>query len=177
LRSSGEDAKRSLIRRIQDDEQFNLKVVDEPQYYADQMTASLAIRIVGYFIAGFLTVGAMFAAANTMYAAVASRAREIGTLRALGFRRRSILFSFLLESMLLCLAGGLLGCLATLPFNGLSTGTANWATFSEITFSFRFGPAVMLQGLILALSMGVLGGLFPALRAIRLNTASALRAQ
>jgi putative ABC transport system permease protein len=132
---------------------------------------------VGYFIAGFLTVGAMFAAANTMYAAVASRAREIGTLRALGFRRRSILFSFLLESMLLCLAGGLLGCLATLPFNGLSTGTANWATFSEITFSFRFGPAVMLQGLILALSMGVLGGLFPALRAIRLNTASALRAQ
>jgi putative ABC transport system permease protein len=177
LRAAGEDAKRSLIRRIQEDEQFNLKVVDEPQYYEDQMTASLAIRIVGFFIAGFLTVGAMFAAANTMYAAVASRAREIGTLRALGFRRRSILFSFLFESVLICLAGGILGCLATLPFNGLSTGTANWATFSEITFSFRFGPWVMLQGLILALSMGVLGGLFPALRAVRLNTASALRAQ
>lgn len=79
--------------------------------------------------------------------------------------------------MLRCLTGGVLGCLATLPFNGLSTGTANWATFSEITFSFRFGPAVMLQGLVLALSMGVLGGLFPALRAVRLDTASALRAQ
>jgi putative ABC transport system permease protein len=177
LRAVSEDAKRSLIRRIEQDEQFNLKVVDEPQYYEDQMTASLAIRIVGFFIAGFLTVGAMFAAANTMYAAVASRAREIGTLRALGFRRRSILFSFLMESVLICLVGGVLGCLATLPFNGLSTGTANWATFSEITFSFRFGPAVMLQGLVMALLMGVLGGMFPALRAVRLNTASALRAQ
>jgi putative ABC transport system permease protein len=112
-----------------------------------------------------------------MYAAVASRAREIGTLRALGFRRRSILCSFLLEAVLICLAGGILGCLATLPFNGLSTGTANWATFSEITFAFRFGPLVLLQGLALALIMGILGGLFPALRAIRLSTASALRAQ
>ena len=150
LRVTDEAAKQALINRIQDDEQFNLKVVDEQQYYQDQMTATIAIRIVGYFIAGFLTVGAMFAAANTMYAAVANRTREIGTLRALGFRRRSILSSFLLESILLCLAGGILGCLATLPFNGLTTGTANWATFSEITFSFRFGPRVMLQGLLLA---------------------------
>jgi len=177
LRVTDEAAKEALIHRIQDDEQFNLKVVDEQQYYRDQMAATLAIRIVGYFIAGFLTVGAMFAAANTMYAAVANRTREIGTLRAIGFRRRSILCSFLLESILLCLAGGILGCLATLPFNGLTTGTANWATFSEITFSFRFGPRVMLQGLMLALTMGLLGGLFPALRAVRLNTASALRAQ
>jgi putative ABC transport system permease protein len=177
LRVTDEAAKEALITRIQDDQQFNLKVVDEQQYYRDQMTATIAIRIVGYFIAGFLTVGAMFAAANTMYAAVANRTREIGTLRAIGFRRRSILCSFLLESILLCLAGGILGCLATLPFNGLTTGTANWATFSEITFSFRFGPKVMLQGLMLALTMGLLGGLFPALHAVRLNTASALRAQ
>ena len=177
LRVTDEAAKEALTHRIQDDEQFNLKVVDEQRYYEDQMTASVFIRIVGFFIAGFLTIGAMFAAANTMYAAVANRTREIGTLRALGFRRRSILFSFLFESILLCLAGGILGCLATLPFNGLTTGTANWATFSEITFSFRFGPRVMLQGLMLALAMGLLGGLFPALRAVRLNTASALRAQ
>ena len=177
LRVTDDAAKEALIARIQDDEQFNLKVIDEQQYYQDQMTATIAIRIVGYFIAGFLTIGAMFAAANTMYAAVANRTREIGTLRALGFRRRSILSSFLLESVLLCLAGGILGCLATLPFNGLTTGTANWATFSEITFSFRFGWRVMLQGLALALTMGLLGGLFPALRAIRLNTATALRAQ
>ena len=177
LRARDETAKQLLIDRIQNDEQFNLKVVDEPSFFEEQMSSSLAIRIVGYCIAGFLTIGAMFAAANTMYAAVASRAREIGTLRALGFRRRSILTSFLLESLLLCLAGGLLGCLATLPFNGLSTGTANWATFSEITFEFRFGPQVLLQGMLLAVCMGLLGGLFPAVRAVRMNIITALREQ
>jgi putative ABC transport system permease protein len=117
----------------------------------------------------------MFAAANTMYAAVASRGREIGTLRALGFHRRSILTSFLFESVLLCLLGGLLGCLATLPFNGLSTGTANWATFSEITFEFRFGANVLFRGVALALAMGLLGGLLPALHAVRLKIVDALR--
>ena len=177
LRAAGAAAKKSLIDRIQNDEQFNLKVVDERKYYEDQMLSSLAIRIVGYFIAAFLTFGAMFAAANTMYAAVASRAREIGALRAIGFSRSSILCSFLLESVLLCLMGGVLGCLATLPFHGLSTGTANWATFSEITFAFRFGPNVLLQGLAMALTMGLLGGLFPAIRAVRLNIVSALREQ
>jgi putative ABC transport system permease protein len=177
LRAVDKAAKDALTHRIQNDEQFNLKVIDEQTYYEDQMAASWAIRIVGYFIAGFLTVGAMFAAANTMFAAVAGRTREIGTLRAIGFGRHSILFSFLFESALLCMAGGVLGCLATLPFNGLSTGTANWATFSEITFSFRFGPRVLFQGMIMAVTMGILGGLFPALRAVRLNTASALRAQ
>jgi putative ABC transport system permease protein len=83
--------------------------------------------------------------------------------------------SFLVESLLICLLGGLLGCLATLPFNGLSTGTANWATFSEITFSFRFGPSVLLRGMCLALAMGLLGGLFPAVRAVRLRITDALR--
>lgn len=177
LRAEGPAAKGALIDRIQNDEQFNLKVVDEVTYYEDQMSASFFIKIVGYFIAGFLTVGAMFAAANTMYAAVASRAREIGTLRAIGFPRQSILLSFLMESAFLCVAGGVLGCLATLPFNGLSTGTANWATFSEVTFSFRFGPKVLLQGISLALTMGVLGGLAPAGRAVRMKIVDALRAQ
>jgi putative ABC transport system permease protein len=177
LRANDEAAKQALINRIQEDEQFNLKVVDEPHYFAEQMNSSLLIRIIGTCIAGFLTVGAMFAAANTMYAAVANRAREIGTLRALGFRRRSILTSFLLESILICVMGGVLGCLLTLPFNGLSTGSLNWNTFSELTFSFRFGPKVMLQGLALALVMGLLGGLFPAIRAVRMNTVTALRAQ
>jgi putative ABC transport system permease protein len=175
LRVADAAAKQGLIDRIETDEQFNLKAVDEKKYYADQMTASIAVKIVGRFIATFLTVGAMFAAANTMYAAVSSRAREIGTLRALGFGRASILMSFLFESVVLCLLGGLLGCLATLPFNGLSTGTANWATFSEITFSFRFGLNVLLWGVALALFMGVVGGFFPALRAVRLNIVSALR--
>jgi putative ABC transport system permease protein len=117
----------------------------------------------------------MFAAANTMYAAVAGRAREIGTMRALGFSRRSILAAFLLESVLLCLLGGAIGCLATVPFNGYSTGAANFQTFSEMTFSFNFGPVVLLEGVLLALSMGVVGGIFPAVRAVRLNVLQALR--
>lgn len=175
LRARDANAKESLITRIRDDEQFNLKVIDETEYYEAQMTSSIAIKFIGLVIAGFLTVGAMFAAANTMYAAVASRGREIGTLRALGFHRRSILTSFLFESVLLCLLGGLLGCLATLPFNGLSTGTANWATFSEITFEFRFGPNVLIRGVALALAMGLLGGLLPALQAVRLRIVDALR--
>ena len=118
---------------------------------------------------------AMFAAATTMYAAVSSRGREIGTLRAVGFPRRTVLTSFLLESLVLCLLGGLLGCLATIPLNGISGGTQNAATFSEITFSFRFGPKVLLQGMALAVAMGLIGGLFPAMRAIRLEITDALR--
>jgi len=175
LRSRDQKAKEALLARIRDDEQFKLDAVDEPEYFEKQMTASIAIRFVGFAIAGFLTLGAMFAAANTMYAAVASRGREIGALRAIGFSRRSVLASFLFESVVLCLLGGVLGCLATLPFNGLSTGTANWATFSEITFAFRFGPSVLLRGVVMALTMGVLGGLFPALRAVRMPIVSALR--
>jgi putative ABC transport system permease protein len=175
LRSRDQKAKEALLARIRDDEQFKLDAVDEPEYFEKQMTASIAIRFVGFAIAGFLTLGAMFAAANTMYAAVASRGREIGALRAIGFSRRSVLASFLFESVVLCLLGGVLGCLATLPFNGLSTGTANWATFSEITFSFRFGPIVLLRGVAMALAMGLVGGIFPAIRAVRMPITNALR--
>ena len=175
LRTQSRAARDALIKRIKDDERFSLNAVTEVDYYADQMSQGLLVRIVGYLISGCLTVGAMFAAANTMYSAVANRGREIGTLRALGFRRRSVLVSFLFESALLCLLGGLLGCLATLPFNGLATGTANFATFSEITFEFRFGPIVLLKGVLLAFAMGVVGGLFPAIRAVRLRIIDALR--
>lgn len=175
LRARDRASMEALAKRLHDSEQFNLKAVNEPKYYEDQMTASIAVKFIGYVIAGFLTFGAMFAAANTMYAAVASRGREIGTLRALGFNRRSILASFLLESVLICLLGGLIGCLATLPLSGLSSGTANWATFSELTFEFRFGPAVQARGALMALTMGVLGGLFPAIRAVRLRIIDALR--
>ena len=169
------DSLDKLINTLVNDERFKFKAVTESAYFESQMSASIAIRFIGYVIGGFLTFGAMFAAANTMYAAVASRGREIGTLRAIGFSRSSILFSFLIESMILCLLGGLLGCLATLPFNGISTGTANWATFSEITFSFRFGPWILARGVVMALVMGLLGGLFPAVRAIRLKIVDALR--
>lgn len=177
LRATDAAARDTLTKRINDDKQFQLNVIRETKYFEDQMTASIAIKVIGYIIAFFLTLGAMFAAASTMFAAVASRSREIGTLRALGFPRSSILMSFLLESVMLSLLGGILGCLAVLPFSGLSTGTANWATFSEITFSFRFGPKVLAQGVIMVLLMGLLGGIFPAVRAVRLNIVKALREQ
>jgi len=177
LRAQDAASADALIAQLSDDKRFQLSAIPEVKYFEDQLRQSSFIKYIGYFIAAFLTFGAMFAAANTMYAAVASRGREIGTLRALGFSRFSILSSFLFESVLLCLMGGLLGCLATLPFNGLSTGTANFASFSEITFSFRFGPRVLIQGVMLALIMGLLGGLLPALRAVRLNIIDALREQ
>ena len=173
LRAESLASRDSLIKLLADDKRFELNAIPEMRYFEDQMTQSNAIQIIGYVIAGFLMFGAMFAAANTMYAAVASRAREIGTLRALGFSRRSILSSFLFESVILCLMGGALGCLATLPFNGLSTGTMN--QFSEITFSFRFGPRVLMQGVMLAVIMGLLGGILPAIRAVRMNIINALR--
>jgi len=175
MRTKDEASRLAIMDRVRNDDQFKLKAITETDFFDNQKSSSVAIRVVAYIIAGFLTVGAMFAAANTMYAAVASRGREIGTLRAMGFPRRSVLTSFLLESLVLCSMGGLLGCLATIPLNGLSGGTQNAATWSEITFSFRFGPKVLLQGMAIAVVMGLVGGLFPAVRAIRLEITNALR--
>ncbi len=175
IRALDAAAKDSLTNRLKNDERFALDVKEEQKYYEDQMLSALVLKVVGYSIAVFLLVGAMFAAANTMYAAVASRVREIGTMRAIGFSRATILASFMIESLLLCVSGGVLGCLATLPFHGLSTGTASWTTFSEITFAFHFGPVVLMQGLAMALVMGLLGGLLPAIRAVRLDIVRALR--
>jgi putative ABC transport system permease protein len=175
LRARDEEVQGMLIQQLKEDELFSLKAMTEEEFYREQMLTAQAIQNVGVFIAFFLAIGAMFAAANTMYAAVAGRAREIGTLRALGFSRRSILAAFLLESVVLCLLGGLVGCVATVPFNGYSTGAANFQTFSEITFSFNFGPTVLLQGVLMSLLMGVMGGLFPAVRAVRVNIIQALR--
>jgi putative ABC transport system permease protein len=177
VQTPGRTARDAIVHRIQtDNDEFkDLDVKDEKEYYLKQAEAMNYIRWVGYILAVFLSIGASFGAANTMYAAVASRAREIGTLRALGFGRRNILASFLLESVLLCLIGGALGCLVTLPLNGMSSGTQNAMMFSEVTFSFHFGPRVLLQGILLATAMGVLGGLAPAVRAVRLGIVQALR--
>jgi putative ABC transport system permease protein len=175
VRARDQLAKQALLKQLRDDEQFKKKVVDEVEYFEDQMTASIAIKFVSLVIASFLTFGAMFGAANTMYAAVAARGRELGALRAIGFSRRSIILAVMRESLIICLLGGVLGCLATLPLNGISTGTANWATFSEITFSFRYGPDVLLQGVVLAIAMGLIGGLFPAVHAVRIPITTALR--
>lgn len=175
LRCTDEATLKDIKHRLENDEQFKLKAVRETEYFEEQMSSTIALKIFGYVLFLFLTFGAMFAAANTMYAAVAGRAREIGTLRALGFSRRSILVSFLLESVLLCLMGALLGCVATLAFRGWSGGTANWSTFSEITFSFQFGPMILIRGVVMALAMGLLGGILPAIRAVRLTIVDSLR--
>jgi putative ABC transport system permease protein len=110
-----------------------------------------------------------------MYAAVARRSREIGTLRVLGFPRGSILFSFFIESLLLALLGGLLGCVLVLPLNNITTGIGSFVTFSEIAFNFRVTPAILMTGLIFALFMGSVGGLFPARMASRKEILTALR--
>ena len=112
---------------------------------------------------------------NTMYAAVGSRSREIATLRALGFSRSSILVSFLVESILLSLLGGALGCLLSLPINGMTTSTINWDTFSELAFAFRVTPGTLAAGFAFAIVMGAVGGLLPALRAARTPITTALR--
>jgi putative ABC transport system permease protein len=179
LRAVSQEDKQRLINRIENDEQIDLGAVTEEQYYAEQAKQSSLIKVVGYMIAFFLTIGAMFAVSNTMYGAIASRAREIGTLRALGFGRVSILTAFVLESLVLCLAGAALGCLAavavTVFLGGIQTGTMNAGTFTEIAFSFDFGPAVLLQGALLAVVMGLIGGLLPAIRAVRMKVVDALR--
>jgi putative ABC transport system permease protein len=174
LRAVSKEAQQQLIDRITADEQIALKAVTEEQYFADQAEQSMLIKIIGQAIAFFLTLGAMFAVANTMYGAISSRAREIGTLRALGFGRVSILTAFLLESLVLCLLGALLGILGALMLGEIRTGTMG-GTFTELVFSFNFGPAVLAQGAILAIVMGLIGGFAPALRAVRMKVVDALR--
>jgi putative ABC transport system permease protein len=179
FRAVSQAEKERLINHIETDEQIDLAAVTEVKYYAEQAEQSGLIKVVGSMIAFFLTIGAMFAVSNTMYGAIASRAREIGTLRALGFGRFSILTAFLLESLVLCLAGAALGCLGALAINfamgGLKTGTMNASTFTEIAFSFDFGPKVLLSGALLAIVMGLIGGLMPAVRAVRMKVVDALR--
>jgi putative ABC transport system permease protein len=158
---------------IDSDTRFRLAATPEAEYFARQTQASLFLKGAGTVIAVLLTFGAMFAAANTMYAAVSARTREIGTMRALGFSRLDILLSFLGESVLLCSLGGLLGMVATLPMTALTFGTLD--AFVERTVQFRFGPLVLTVALTMTLAMGIFGGLFPALRAVRLDVIRALR--
>jgi putative ABC transport system permease protein len=156
------------------------RVLLEPQreqdYYAEQSRVmTTVIRVFGTFVTLILSIGAMFGAMNTMYAAVAYRTREIGTLRALGFSRFRIITAFLAESIALAFVGGLLGCILALPVHGLSTGTTNFSSFSEVAFKFRITPALLAGGLVFAMVMGAIGGLLPAIRAARIPVARALR--
>jgi putative ABC transport system permease protein len=179
LRAASAADQERMIKRVNADVEKSLNAVTETAYYAEQAQTSGLIKVVGSMVAFFLTIGAMFAVSNTMYGAIASRAREIGTLRALGFARVSIVFAFLLESLLLCCLGAVLGVLGALAVQyftgGLQTGTMNPGTFTELAFSFDFGPKVLLKGAILAVVMGLIGGMLPAIRAVRMKVVTALR--
>lgn len=164
-----------LQKTIEDGAQFKLAALPEVTYFENQSKSSLFLKGAGTLIAVLLTFGAMFAAANTMFSAVKSRTREIGTMRALGFSQRDVLISFLGESLLLSLLGGALGLLATLPLSFLTIETSNFNTFSSVTINFRFGPMVMAVAVAMTVAMGLFGGMLPALRAVRLEVVAALR--
>ncbi len=175
LRASDASALPRLKDQVANDRRLHLKPRTEREYYEGQTRTAAPVKALGIFIAGLMAVGASFAAMNTMYAAVARRTREIGTLRVLGFSRGSILLSFIIESVVIAAVGGFIGCVLALPINGVTTGTTNFMTFSELAFNFRITPKLFLGGMIFSVLMGFFGGLFPAWRAAHENVVSALR--
>lgn len=161
---------------VEGDPRMYLQPLREQDYYAEQSRAlTTVIRVFGTFVTLILAIGAVFGAMNTMYAAVAYRTREIGTLRALGFPPFRIVTAFLAESVALALVGGVIGCALALPVHGLSTGTTNFSSFSEVAFKFKITPALLAGGLLFSAVMGAVGGLLPAIRAARIPVARALR--
>ena len=158
------------------DPRLTVQVERERDYYERQSRAvSTLIRVLGFLVAIFMGIGAVFGALNTMYSAAAARAREIATIRAIGFSRGAIILSWLSESLFIACMGGILGCLVILPMNGYTTSTINWQTFSHLAFAFKVTPGLLAGGLCFALFMGLLGGLLPALRSARMPIAVALR--
>jgi ABC-type lipoprotein release transport system permease subunit len=175
LRATDPVAADALKHRVADDQQLQLEGVLENEYYDKQTSNGAGIRIVGIFVGFTMAIGSIFAAANTMYAAVAYRSREIATLRIMGFRRGSILISFVFEAVLLSILGAAVGIILMLPFNGMSTATANNVTFSQVVFSLTMTPTVILYATIFAVVMGLIGGVAPAWGAARRDILTALR--
>ena len=159
------------------DPRLDVKVLRQADFYAEQSTAvTTLITTLGYIITGLMAIGAVFGALNTMYSSVAARTREIATLRALGFGRGAVVVSVMLEALALALVGGAAGAgVAYFVFNGFETATMNWQSFSQVTFAFRVTPGLLVQGVVLATLIGLLGGLMPAVRAARRPIAAALR--
>jgi putative ABC transport system permease protein len=164
----------ALINDLNGDQRLDVHAMSEKEFYDLQTAQAAPIEFTGVFVAIIMAFGSCFAAMNTMYAAVARRAREIGTLRVLGFSRASILFSFFIESLMLAALGGVLGCLLVAPLNGLTTAVGN-ANFAEMAFDFRVTPQIMMVGVLFALVMGTVGGMFPARMASRKEILTALR--
>jgi putative ABC transport system permease protein len=176
LKLTDPSAFESFAAAVTADPRLDLKPYPERQYYEEQSaTTGTLIRVFATFVTAILSIGAVFGAMNTMYAAVAYRTREIGTLRALGFSRVRIVSAFLAESVALAVIGGAIGCLLALPVHGLSTGAMNMTSFSELAFKFRITPGLLANGLMFSAVMGAVGGLLPAIRAARIPVARALR--
>ncbi len=175
LRATDAISAEALKNRVSDDQRLKLEGMLENEYYAKQTSSGTPIKVIGWVVGVIMAIGSIFAAMNTMYAAVAYRGREIATLRVIGFSRPAILTSFVLESLLLALLGALVGILLMLPFNGMETGTSNAVTFSEVVFALRITPGVAIRAIIFALIMGFVGGLAPAWHAARQNILTALR--
>lgn len=175
LRATDPIAADALKHRVADDQRLQLDGMLETEYYAKQTSSGAGIRLMGFIVAFTMAIGSIFAAANTMYAAVAYRSREIATLRVMGFRRGSIVTSFVFEAVLLALLGAAIGIVLMLPFNGMSTSTANQVTFSQVVFNMRITLQVVLSAVIFAVAMGLIGGVAPAWGAARREILAALR--
>lgn len=175
LRATDAVSADALKNRVSDDQRLRLEGMLETEYYAKQTRSGAPIKYVGFLVAIIMAIGSSFAAMNTMYAAVAYRGREIATLRVIGFSRPAILTSFVLESLMLSLLGAVIGIILMLPFNGMTTGTSNQVTFSEVVFSLRMTPLVVVSAIIFGMVMGLFGGMAPAWHAARQNILNALR--
>jgi putative ABC transport system permease protein len=165
---------KALVNDIDNDQRLGMHALTEQEYYALQTSSAAPIQAIGIIVSIIMAIGSAFAAMNTMYAAVARRSREIGTLRVLGFSRGSILASFFIESVLLAGLGGLLGCLLVLPLNGVTTAIGN-SNFAETAFDFHVTPQIMALGVLFGAALGCIGGLFPARNAARKEILTALR--
>ena len=180
IRTTDAAARDRIIASVKGDQRVKLEGKTEKKYFEEQMATAKPVQILATLVGVIMAIGASFGAMNTMYAQVTARTREIGTLRALGFSRRALLSSFILESLALALIGGVVGCaLALLVVRVFLTGpvgTQNFRTFSDILFNFQLSPRLLLTGGIgFSLAMGLIGGFFPAFRAARLKIVSALR--
>ena len=148
----------------------------EVKYYSEQTRTAVPIKVLGNLLGTAMSIGAIFAAMNTMYASVGARTREIGTLRVLGYRRRTVLGGFVLEGAMLAGIGGLIGCLFALPMHGYSTGMMSFDTWGEVAFQFRITPWLAVKGVVFSLAIGAVGSFLPAIRASRLPVIAALKA-
>jgi ABC-type lipoprotein release transport system permease subunit len=165
----------SIKASIKNDNRLKLQVKTEYDYYVEQTNGLLGIVILVFIVTAFMVAAAILATMNTMFTAVSSRKRELATMRAIGFKRRTIMAAMVIESAFVALLGGIMGVLLALPVNLISTGTINWQTFSEVAFNFRVDQVVAAIGILLAVISGVIGGLIPAITAARLPIARALR--